>query len=348
MLIILGSVVGLTFFFLFVLVIAQIRKKQTQALEQTREQARHNSNSVQARVVEARRAEIQYDREVETYQILLEVQPAQAAPFSAAVVWEVKPSAVSVLKAGSFIPVKVNAANAREVFPDIPGAVYSYRFQNKLLWIENEFQPEQIIRDQGVAPLGPKPNTIYRKRSQTRLFGLPLWEIAFNLKKSRGRVASAKARAVIAIGDSATGFIAIGMFAKGVVSIGILSLGLFSVGGLSLGVFSYGTQAIGLVAIGCLAGGLLSIGAISGGYFSFGPLALGKYVFTLGYQNSLLNAFYQNLKQFSGLSDGTVNYTLSIMLIIGMLMFVIILVVRAVVTGFLKPNHNSIESPARI
>ncbi|MCZ6837337.1 MAG: hypothetical protein O7G85_16295, partial [Planctomycetota bacterium] len=71
-----------------------------------------------------------------------------------------------------------------------------------------------------------------RYRSTTKLFGLPLIDIALGpvADEAKGR-----AKGFIAIGDIATGWLAIGGFTRGFVSIGGMSIGVFSIGGCSLG-----------------------------------------------------------------------------------------------------------------
>ncbi|WAA08971.1 hypothetical protein [Fervidibacillus albus] len=113
----------------------------------------------------------------------------------------------------------------------------------------------------------------FERKSQKRLFGLPLWHIN------------------IGYGRTAKGIIAIGLSAKGIVSIGFLSLGIFSLGFLSLGIFTLSLIAMGLLSIGVISGGLVSlgtisigivsVGALSIGSFSVGALAIGKY-FAMG------------------------------------------------------------------
>ena len=116
---------------------------------------------------------------------------------------------------------------------------------------EEEYEPEKIIAaSPQLPPQAPLKNTIYRKRSKTVLFGLPLWEAAFNLINKKGRmrfVKSAKARAIIAVGDFATCVIAIGGTTKGLISIGQFSFGLVSFGICSIGLLSVGVFGLGLL-----------------------------------------------------------------------------------------------------
>lgn len=323
-----------------------------QSEDRERRQAQVNGMTAQARIVDAKYATVQRSKNFTIFKLLLEVFPANSQPaFSASVVWEINPAAMGLIQMGSLVPVKVDLGNARRIFPDSPGAVYSETYQHAYLGIENDFQPEKIIRTENLAPPAPKPNTIYRKRSRTRLFGMPLWEVAFNLANKSGRQMyasrNAKARGIIAIGDSATGIIAIGNIAKGLITFGHLSFGLISFGGLSIGVLSCGLQSIGGLALGFLSGGLISIGAISGGYFSIGMLTIGKYVFGKDYQSPLMLGLYENLKRLTGLSDDFFNFSLSIFFITIFVVYIISFIANMIGVRMLEPNNNSLESPRR-
>jgi hypothetical protein len=107
-----------------------------------------------------------------------------------------------------------------------------------------------------------------RKRSRTRIAGLPLYEIAFGPQRSRGE-AHGHAKALIAIGDQATGVLAIGGLAQGVVAVGGLSEGLIAVGGCTLGLF----VALGGVAVGAFAIGGVALGAVTRGGVAIGGLS---------------------------------------------------------------------------
>jgi hypothetical protein len=107
-----------------------------------------------------------------------------------------------------------------------------------------------------------------RKRSRTRIAGLPLFEIAFGPQRSRGE-SHGHAKALIAIGDQATGVLAIGGLAQGVVAIGGLSEGLIAVGGCTLGLFA----ALGGVAVGAFAVGGVALGAVARGGVAIGGLS---------------------------------------------------------------------------
>jgi hypothetical protein len=86
-----------------------------------------------------------------------------------------------------------------------------------------------------------------RKRSRTRIAGLPLFEIAFGPQPARGEP-HGHAKALIAIGDQATGVLAIGGLAQGVVAVGGLSEGLIAVGGCTLGLSALSQSAVWLWA----------------------------------------------------------------------------------------------------
>ena len=107
-----------------------------------------------------------------------------------------------------------------------------------------------------------------RKKSKVRIAGIPLFEIAFGPQRSRGE-AHGHAKALIAIGDQATGVLAIGGLAQGIVAVGGLSEGLIAVGGCTLGLLAafggvaVGAFAMGGVAIGAVARGSVAIGAVS-------------------------------------------------------------------------------------
>jgi hypothetical protein len=116
-------------------------------------------------------------------------------------------------------------------------------------------------------PPGNHPPAI-RKRSRTRIAGLPIFEIAFGPQPSRGE-RHGHAKALIAIGDQATGVLAIGGLAQGVVAVGGLSEGLIAVGGCTLGLL----VALGGVAVGGFAVGGVALGAITRGGVAIGGLS---------------------------------------------------------------------------
>ncbi len=147
-----------------------------------------------------------------------------------------------------------------------------------------------------------------RFRSRSRLFGLPVIDIAFGPK---GSEAKGKARGFIAIGDEATGVLAIGGRARGVVAIGGVAVGLFSVGGAAIGlVTSLGGAAVGgLAAGGGAIGGLASGGGAAGlvaqgggavGYFARGGGAFGVHTVGPGSTSPEATAMFDQLSWFFG------------------------------------------------
>ena len=86
---------------------------------------------------------------------------------------------------------------------------------------------------------------ILRKTSSIRLFGLPLYDIAFH--------ATTGAVGIVAIGRVATGVIAIGVIARGFLAVGVVSLGLVSVGAVSLGALAVGAVSIGGASVGVVS-----------------------------------------------------------------------------------------------
>jgi len=107
-----------------------------------------------------------------------------------------------------------------------------------------------------------------RHRSRTQIGGFPLFEIAFGPHRNRGE-AHGHAKALIALGDQATGVLAIGGLAQGVVAIGGLSEGLIAVGGCTLGLFA----ALGGVAVGAFAVGGVALGAVARGAVAIGGVS---------------------------------------------------------------------------
>jgi hypothetical protein len=117
-----------------------------------------------------------------------------------------------------------------------------------------------------------------RRRSPESIFGLPLYEVAtgpdLERNESRGH-----ARAIIAIGDIATGIVAIGGLARGVVALEGMAIGVIALGGVSIGILlGIGGLAIGAIAGGGGAIGVVAIGGGAIGYYACGGGAFGKYV----------------------------------------------------------------------
>jgi hypothetical protein len=117
-----------------------------------------------------------------------------------------------------------------------------------------------------------------RKRSKTIVWGLPLWEIAVGPDLNRGEMRG-YAKAIIAIGDIATGVVAIGGLAGGVIAFGGLALGLgLSIGGLAIGSIAGGGGAVGGFAAGGAAVGYVAVGGGAVGRYACGGGASGTYV----------------------------------------------------------------------
>lgn len=114
-----------------------------------------------------------------------------------------------------------------------------------------------------------------RWRSNARLFGLPVIDIALGPK---GGEARGRAKGIVAIGDIATGWLAIGGMARGFVAIGGFAIGAFSIGGMSVGaITSVGGWAIAGFAAGGGAMGGVAAGGGAAGYIAQGGGALGYY-----------------------------------------------------------------------
>jgi hypothetical protein len=117
-----------------------------------------------------------------------------------------------------------------------------------------------------------------RKRSSVEVAGLPLWAIAVGPDPEKGEVRG-HAKAIIAVGDMATGVVAIGGLARGVVALGGLAVGLVSLGGLAIGLLlAVGGGAIGGLALGGGAAGGVAVGGGAAGYYACGGTAYGHAV----------------------------------------------------------------------
>lgn len=117
-----------------------------------------------------------------------------------------------------------------------------------------------------------------RRQSKTTIGGLPLWAIATGPDPASGQMRG-HAKAIIAIGDMATGVLAVGGFARGIVALGGFALGLISAGGLAIGIaLAAGGAAIGGVAIGGGALGNVAIGGGAVGRYALGGGGAGQYV----------------------------------------------------------------------
>jgi hypothetical protein len=132
-----------------------------------------------------------------------------------------------------------------------------------------------------------------RRRASSFVGNLPLWEIAIgpDLEKGESR---GHAKAVLALGDIATGFVAVGGWARGGLAIGGLATGLFSFGGLSIGALvAAGGLAIGSAAIGGGAIGVVAIGGGAVGEYACGGGAAGTHVISAARSDPEAEAFFQ-------------------------------------------------------
>jgi len=117
-----------------------------------------------------------------------------------------------------------------------------------------------------------------RKRSDKKIWGLPLYDIAMGPDLEQGELRG-HARGIIAIGDFATGVLALGGIARGVIAVGGLALGLlFGMGGLCTGLLAIGGLAIGGIAVGGGAVGGIAIGGGAFGYYAVGGGGIGAHV----------------------------------------------------------------------
>lgn len=115
-----------------------------------------------------------------------------------------------------------------------------------------------------------------RIKSETTVFGWPLYHIAFGARTEYGE-SYGLAKGVVAIGDGAIGGVAIGGGALGVIAIGGGACGLVSLGGAAVGLFgALGGGAVGAIAVG---GGAIGVCATGGG--AVGVVAQGGGVYGL-------------------------------------------------------------------
>lgn len=117
-----------------------------------------------------------------------------------------------------------------------------------------------------------------RKRSATRIAGLPLYDIALGPDPAAGELRG-HARGIVAVGDIATGVLALGGLARGAIAVGGLAVGLLSFGGLSIGALAaVGGLAIGAIAAGGAAVGAVAVGGGAAGYYACGGSGAGEHV----------------------------------------------------------------------
>lgn len=117
-----------------------------------------------------------------------------------------------------------------------------------------------------------------RRQSKRTVAGWPLWAIASGPDPARGE-SRGHARAIVAIGDMATGLLAIGGFARGVIAFGGAAVGVISAGGLAIGLaLAGGGAAVGGIALGGGALGGVAIGGGAAGRYAIGGAAAGTNV----------------------------------------------------------------------
>jgi len=132
-----------------------------------------------------------------------------------------------------------------------------------------------------------------RRRATWGIGNLPFWEVAVGPDPGRGEIRG-HAKAVVAVGDIATGFVAVGGWARGVVALGGLATGLLSLGGLSVGVLvAVGGLAIGSVAFGGAAVGKVAIGGGAVGEYACGGGAAGTHVISATRSDPEAEAFFR-------------------------------------------------------
>ena len=134
-----------------------------------------------------------------------------------------------------------------------------------------------------------------RRRASFTIGDLPLYEISLGADRGRGQPRG-HAKAIIAIGDVASGVLAIGGHARGIIAIGGLATGLVSIGGLSLGLLSaLGGLAIGGLSLGGAALGGVAIGGTAAGYYACGPVTAGMYVISTAHRAPEAGVMFRQL-----------------------------------------------------
>lgn len=140
-----------------------------------------------------------------------------------------------------------------------------------------------------------------RRKSTTRLFGLPLWAIATGPDPETGEMRG-HAEGIVAVGDVATGVLALGGVARGVIAFGGFAVGLVSAGGAAIGVLTaLGGAALGGLAIGGASAGGVAIGGGAVGHYAIGGQALGDYVISASRCDPQAQAFF--LEHFAWLPE---------------------------------------------
>ena len=154
---------------------------------------------------------------------------------------------------------------------------------------EDEYQraKNQVLSPQAFPfpALGGYAIQSVRRQSSTKLFGLPLWAVAFGPDPSRGEIRG-HARGIFAFGDMATGWFAMGGLARGFVAFGGLAVGLFAFGGLAIGLLvAIGGGALGGIAFGGAAIGAVAVGGGAVGYYALGGGAAGVHTISALHQD---------------------------------------------------------------
>ena len=116
-----------------------------------------------------------------------------------------------------------------------------------------------------------------RWTSSATLLEYPLVSIALGPDPSKSELRG-HARAIIAIGDIATGVIAPGGVARAAVALGGLAIGGIVLGGCGIGILALAGLALGCLAMGGLAIGYAAIGGLAVGYYAMGGAAFGQFV----------------------------------------------------------------------
>jgi len=117
-----------------------------------------------------------------------------------------------------------------------------------------------------------------RKGASRGIGNLPFYEIALGPDVARGE-RRGHAKAVIAIGDVATGVLALGGLSWGLVAAGGAAAGVLSFGGPSIGLLcAIGGLAIGSMAVGGGVVGGAAVGGGAAGYYACGGGAAGQHV----------------------------------------------------------------------
>jgi hypothetical protein len=146
--------------------------------------------------------------------------------------------------------------------------------------------------EQEVAALRGRSGFPVRRRATWGVGNFPMWEVAVGPDPEKGE-RRGHARAVVAVGDIATGFVAVGGWARGVVALGGVATGLLSFGGLSIGVLAaVGGLAIGSLAFGGGAVGKVAIGGGAVGEYACGGGAAGTHVISAQRSDPEAEAFF--------------------------------------------------------